>query len=265
MVLASAAEPLPEPTSAPATDEPANASEIDIDLGPAACGNAACGGTPAGCPGRELVDVHLATPYGVSSHLLVPVSRRSDPSDGCAVAFEGGSALRLTFTASKAAGTRTPAARIDEFFASEGDPIAIGVPDAFVPPPKASLRLLVRDDVEGVTAAEFSFDVPAFDARRSRYVIAGGDLRNFVGDTSRPATDKTLRGGLKPYLDHLLAGGSLADDGESRPFTLSAALVAGQQEIPVGGSIAVTATRRGKTLAEPAPNDPAVGSGTPPQ
>ena len=84
-------------------------------------------------------------------------------------------------------------------------------------------------------------------------MIAGGDLRNFIGDTSRPATDKTLRGAVKPYLDSLLAQGSLAEDGDAVPFTLTAAIVANQQEVPIGGSLDVQATRRGKTAIEPAP------------
>ena len=54
-----------------------------------------------------------------------------------------------------------------------------------------------RVPATGATAATFSFDGLAFDARNSRYMIAGGDLRNFIGDTSRPATDKTLRGAVK--------------------------------------------------------------------
>jgi hypothetical protein len=81
-------------------------------------------------------------------------------------------------------------------------------------------------------------------------VIAGGPLRNLIGDTSRPATDKTLRGAVKPWLDNALAEGGLATDGDTATGSLTATLVAGQQEIPIGGSIRVTATRRGKTLEE---------------
>jgi len=73
-----------------------------------------------------------------------------------------------------------------------------------------------------------------------------------VGDTSRPATDKTLRGALKPYLDALLARGEIADDGDAVPFTLTATLVAEGQRVPVEGSIPVTVSRRGKTTVEPA-------------
>jgi hypothetical protein len=127
------------------------------------------------------------------------------------------------------------------------------MPSSFIPPAKAELRLLVRDSATGATAAGFTVADPPFDARSSCYRLAGGDLRNFVGDTSRPATDKTLRGALKPYLDHLLAEGRLADDGESAAFTVTASLVAGQQVVPIAGGLDVRVTRRGKTVVEPKP------------
>jgi len=85
-------------------------------------------------------------------------------------------------------------------------------------------------------------------------VIAGAQLRNFIGDTSRPATDKTLRGAVKPYLDSLLLRGGLADDGDAVPLTITVALVSGEHELPIGGEIAVQATRRGKTTTEPVPD-----------
>jgi hypothetical protein len=204
------------------------------------------------CQHREMVDVHLATPYGVSGHLLVPVAHAHAPADG-GPAFADACRIDLEFTATKTAGSRAEVARIDEYFASSCDALAIVVPASFIPPAKAELRLLVRDAATGATAAGFSFADPPFDARASRYVIAGGDLRNLVGDTSRPASDKTLRGALKPYLDHLLAAGQLVDDGDEAAFSISAAIVAGQQVVPVGGAIDVRATRRGRTLVEPRP------------
>jgi hypothetical protein len=187
--------------------------------------------------------------------LLVPVARRTGGADaaGCILAFVESNALRLSFTVSKATGTRTEAARVDEFFAADADRIEIRAPEVFVPPARGALQFELRDESSGATAALFSFEPLAFDARAGAYVIAGGDLRNFVGDTSRPATDKTLRGALKPYLDHLLAEGRLADDGESAAFTVTASLVAGQQVVPIAGGLDVRVTRRGKTVVEPKP------------
>jgi hypothetical protein len=234
------AEPLPAPAERLAIPAESLAS-------PAPC--------TTDCHGREFVDIHLATPYGVTSHLLVPVARRSRGADaGCMLAFADAGALRLTFTVGKTAGTKAESARIDEFFAAEGDRLAIRAPEVFVPPAKGVLQFVLRDESTGATAAEFSFEQLAFDPRASAYVIAGGDLRNLVGDTSRPATDKTIRGALKPYLDALLAQGRLAEDGDALPFTLSATLVADGLRVPVAGSIPLTATRRGKTVVEPKPD-----------
>ena len=198
-----------------------------------------------------MVEIHLATPYGVSGSLLVPVIRQATSSGG-SPRFVPGCGFALSFTTAKTAGSEVPNAKVDEFYGGSCAALEIAVPDSFIPPPKSELRLVLRDDARAATAATFSFADPFFDARRNRYVIAGGDLRNFLGDTSRPATDKTLRGAVKPYLDSLLATGDLATDGDSIALTLTAEIVAGEQAVPVGGSVPVTATRRGKTLTEPA-------------
>jgi hypothetical protein len=58
---------------------------------------------------------------------------------------------------------------------------------------------------------------------------------------------------VKPYLDSLLQQGGLGEDGDAVALTASAAIVSGEHEVPVGGALAVTATRRGKTTAEPEP------------
>ena len=242
LVLASAAEPLPEPSVAP-----------PLSGACATCGDPALDTCESDCNRREAVEVHLATPYGVTGSLFVPVARRTDSGD-CTLAFASSCTIGLTFTVTKATGSKTESAKVDEFFSSSCDAIEITVPDAFIPPTKAALRLLVRDASSGETAATFSFDDPFFDARRSRYVIAGAQLRNFIGDTSRPATDKTVRGAVKPYLDSLLLRGGLADDGEAVPLAMTAALVSGEHEVPIGGEIAVQATRRGKTTTEPVPD-----------
>jgi hypothetical protein len=143
---------------------------------------------------------------------------------------------------------------VDEFFAADCDAVTIVAPESFVPPAKGSLRLLLRDQRTAAVAATLSLDDPFFDAGHARYTIAGADLRNFVGDTSRPATDKTLRGAVKPYLDALLRQGTIGADGDAVSLSLTAELVAGQQVLPVGGAIGVTATRRGRTAVETSPD-----------
>jgi hypothetical protein len=231
LVLASAAEPLPAPGLA----------QDCRGCGPAdGCGT--------DCNRREVVDIHLATPYGVSGHLLVPVAGRGAASPAGRPAFDRPCTIGLTCAATRAA---TPAAKVDEFFTATCDAIAIVMPDSFIPPAKAGLRVVLQDAATGSTAATFTFPEIVFDARHGRYLLAGGDLRNFVGDTSRPASDKTLRGAVKPYLDSLLQQGGLADEGDTVALTLTAAIVSGEHEVPVGGEMSVTVTRRGKAAAEP--------------
>jgi hypothetical protein len=196
------------------------------------------------CNRREVVAIHLATPYGVSGRLLVPVIPRTDGGGG--PSFVSGCGFELFFSTAKSSTSPTLTARVDEFYRSACDALEIAVPASFIPPEKGMLRLVLRDESRGVNAATFSFPSPFFDGRRGRYVIAGGDLRNFLGDTSRPATDKTLRGAVKPYLDALLATGQLADDGDAVALVLTAEIVAGDRAVPVSGSVPVSATRRGK-------------------
>jgi hypothetical protein len=238
LVLASGVETLPGPAG--------------VEMPPTTASGPIVPGCLAECTHRETVDIHVATPYGVSGHLLVPVvSTRDAEGPGTMPAFEAACTLRLTFAAARVTGSTIPQARVDEFYESDCDVLAIRVPRAFIPPSKAELSLVLRDAATGETAATFAFPDPFFDAQGRRYLITGGDLRNFIGDTSRPATDKTLRGAVKPWLDRLLQQGRLAEPGDRSVLTLSAAIVAGQQEVPVGGGITVTCTRRGLTTTEP--------------
>jgi hypothetical protein len=205
------------------------------------------------CHAREVVDVHLATPYGVSGHLLIPVIGDAARGAGsCELSFAAGATVKLTATKTKA-GTW----RLNEFFESTPDTIRIAVPAVFTPPAKASLTFLLRDGATGTTAGTFSIPAPPFDPRSQEYVLAGADLRNFVGDTSRPATDKTLRGAVKPYLDSLGtgSGSSSGADGRSvadRDLTLTAELATDQKTIPIEAAITVT-VRETNQAADPAP------------
>jgi hypothetical protein len=254
--LASTAEPLPAP--APPPPPPADSRpSLRLTLPPAA-GLVAPGteqaadtcGCGLDCHAREVVDVHLATPYGVSGHLLIPViGAAHGGADRCLLSFAPGHVVRLTATKTKA-GTW----RVNEFFESSPATIRIGAPPVFAAPAKASVTFLVRDAATGVTAGTFSIPAPPFDARSQEYVLAGADLRNFVGDTSRPATDKTLRGAIKPYLDSL--GTGTTADGRpvvNRDLALTAELVTDQKTIPIEGTITVAIRQNDQAGDQPDP------------
>ena len=192
------------------------------------------------CDIAEFVDVHLATPYGVSDHLLIPVyqqaSAATSTSAACDLSFAPDAAVSLTTTKTKTGGWR-----MNEFFQTNADRIRIQAPSSFVPPQNAQLQCTLRDDTSGATVATFSVPAPTFHAVEREYLLSGADLRNFVGDTSRPATDKTLRGAIKPYIDHL--GSQRTGSGPpdvNCNLTLTAQLVTASQVIPIKGFLAVS-------------------------
>jgi hypothetical protein len=126
------------------------------------------------------------------------------------------------------------------------------VPESFFPPAKPVLRLNLRAEGQPTVAATLGSDDLAYDAARRRYVIAGDNLTNLVGDSSRPAGDSTLRGAVRTALDRMLLAGDLKQVGDTVRFTATGSLVAEQQIVPIGGSLTITATRRGESLPEQA-------------
>ncbi|MFM8283941.1 MAG: cell envelope integrity protein TolA [Planctomycetaceae bacterium] len=209
----------------------------------------------AGC-GRDcidglFVDVHLATPYGVSGHLLIPVLVPAPPAppsppgppeppatlapQTCSLDIDPPTSLALT-----ASRTGSGTWRVNEYYDAVPDEIRIVVPTSFAAPPDAEIRWSVRDSTTDPVVGTFTIPAPHYDAARRAYVFTGGELRNFIGDTSRPATDKTLRGAIKPYLDFVGSRVPADDPGAiARDLVLTAELVSGQQVIPIGGAIAI--------------------------
>jgi len=234
-------EPLPPPREAGAEAAAAAPS-------PPASGLPLC---TTRCGDRDLVDFHLATPYGVSSHLLVPVagSRPSNTLGG--LALIGSPTIGLTFTAKAPRGSDVETAKVDAFFTVSAPALEIAVPESFFPPTKPVLQLTLRQPSSETVAATLGSDDLTFDAARRRYLIAGENLTNLIGDSSRPAGDSTLRGAVRTALDRLLLTGQLKQVGDTVVFTATGSLVAEQQFVPIGGSLTITATRRGETLPEP--------------
>ena len=199
------------------------------------------------CVDGLFIDVHLATPYGVSGHLLIPVLApptapqpppvvTAPTPAACTISIDPPVSIDLTTTRT-GAGTW----RVNEYFDATPDAIRIHVPASFAAPAQAELRWNVRDSSSGPVVATFATPVPHFDSSARSYVLTGGELRNYVGDTSRPATDKTLRGAIKPYLDYV--GAQLPANGAQtidRDLVATAELVSGQQVIPISGSLGIT-------------------------
>jgi len=228
-------EPLPPPRTSPAETSPKPAT-------PPLCTTV--------CNGQQLVDFHLATPYGVSSHLLVPVARQRPSGTLGGLALVGSPTIGLTFTAKAPRGSDVETAKTDAFFTAAAPAIEIAVPLSFFPPAKPMLQLTLRAEGQPAVAATLGSDDLDYDSARRRYVIAGANLTNLVGDSSRPAGDSTLRGAVRTALDRLLLTGDLTQVGDTIRFTATGSLVAEQQVVPIGGSLTITATRRGETTPE---------------
>jgi hypothetical protein len=231
-------EEVPPPAGTPETLPSPTPSPTSLAGSP----HGICSDGLAMCNSREMVDLHLATPYGVTAHMLVPVLRQSRGTGG--LAFADSYEIDLAYTTGKSAAANAEVARVDEFYGAAFDTLAIAVPNDFLPPAKGQLTFTLTDPVGSQPVAVFSALLPPFDSKRQAFVLTGADLRNFVGDTSRPATDKTLRGAIKPYLDALLAAGTAPGVGESLTLQLTASLAAENRDLPIGGAIRVQAQRR---------------------
>jgi len=194
-------------------------------------------GNALDCNALDVVDVHLATPYGVSNHLLIPVL---DASDAGAAGLALETDVTLTLFPQK---TTADTWRLGEYYEATASEIVIRAPDVFIPPAKAQVRFLIRQ-VGGDAFATIAIPAPPFDGRTGVYRLAGADLRNFVGDGSRPASDTTLRGALAPFVNH--SGGAAA------LFVAEATLVTDTREVPIGGALNVVVGQPEKA-AGPAP------------
>ena len=178
------------------------------------------------CNALDVIDVRLATPYGVSNHLLIPLVASGGERSGGGLAFEAD--VVLTLFSQKTATTN--AWRIGEYYEATAPELVIRAPEPFIPPAKASLQFLLRE-VGGNAFATISIPAPPYDAKTGVYRLAGADLRNFVGDGTRPASDSTLRGALAPFVNHT--------SGKAATFTADATLVTDLQEQPIGGTLTV--------------------------
>lgn len=157
----------------------------------------------------EVVDVHVASPYGVSSHLLVPVAKAGAGLPGSATALAWKPNARITLDATVTYTTKTEAisADTDAFFSVTPKELVFTYPRLAVIPNSAedSIQLFVRHGRVNIGA----FDLPdlAFDERSSEYYIAGTHLQTLVGDDSN-----RLRLSVKRYLEHLYKNDTSPND-----------------------------------------------------
>ena len=127
---------------------------------------------------QEVVDVHLATPYGISSHLLVPVSHAGNRVAGAGtLAFRPGAVIQVDF--SETAGTEP--INIDEFFRFNQDAVVIRVPRTLSVADTATITFSVWDPTQPATFLG-KFEVAAVPLNHAayEYYLIGAKLSNLV-------------------------------------------------------------------------------------
>lgn len=141
---------------------------------------------------EEIVDVHLATPYGVSSHLLVPVA-----SVGAATPavhhFEMRRDAELTFFFERA---DTGVVTIDSYFQSSQNAIVVRAPRIAEVNDAVSITFFVRESTEKTYLGSFQVDSVPLNKPAYEYYISASKLTELA-----TGTDK-LGSKLKSFLEH---------------------------------------------------------------
>jgi hypothetical protein len=147
---------------------------------------------------EEVVDVHVATPYGVSSHLLVPVA-----SAGLGVLpafnFELGAGARLDMNFGYQADGSANKVTIDEFFYFNQPALVIRVPRTVAAQETTTVTFSVRDPSRDRFLGQVTLDSVPFNASAYEYYITGPKLVGLV----RTAGPNSLNGVVDPYLEFL--------------------------------------------------------------
>lgn len=200
-----------------------------------------------GAPGEEgqfdeVVDVHIATPYGVSGHLAVPVAKEgaaltSSPTE---IAWIPGAKLKLSALVTTPKPMASPpvndvSVSVDKFFTVNSPQLAIQFPLVSATPINPKFQIFIRDDVTNTDLGSFEIQGLAFDARSNEFHISANTLELFVNGS---ANAKTLASRIVPYLVWRQNHGGAP---KTLNLSLHAALVSGEgrPRIPVSGRVEV--------------------------
>lgn len=179
-----------------------------------------------------IVDVHMATPYGATSHLLIPVVRTDSHSRGRAVRWRCGAKLKLYVKVAK-----DNAVTCSEYFEAGSGGLGIELPALAPVPATPKLSISVHD--RDVNVGCFTYTINQFDARSNAFCIVGNDLKLLVvGGTDKDGLQKYVIAYLKWLAEHdrakLKASATL-------PLVVTAVFDPGNggAAIPVGNSVAL--------------------------
>ncbi|NLS92640.1 MAG: hypothetical protein GXX96_10830 [Planctomycetaceae bacterium] len=139
---------------------------------------------------QDVVDVHLATPYGVSSHLLVPVAAAKTVRERVKFEMCSGAVLTLTYTKSGTPPTRT----FDKFFRFKPDALVIRVPHAAELTDSATITFSLHDARARTFLGQFPLSSTA---------LSKGSLEYRLSETNLSEMATQIQKLAEPYLQYL--------------------------------------------------------------
>lgn len=150
---------------------------------------------------EEVVDLHLATPYGVSSHLHVPVASPQDVTTQQPLAWTSGVGISLNAVAKQQDGD-TYAVTIDEFVKVDPPVLAFSAPALARIGTRPTIQLQLGRGQDFIGAV--TLEVTGYDPQANVYFINGSQLQDqLVGsDSKSPKTG--IKGLINPYLKYLV-------------------------------------------------------------
>lgn len=192
----------------------------------------------------DLVDVHLATPYGVSSHLTIPVAPGSSPSSATKRRLEWDPArYNVQYAHDEKNNTFSTVS-----ISLPGRQLSIRAPSAVIPPKEVTLEVAMRYS-DGTKDVDILLDIlptekVPYDEVRRRYVLAGTQLNTFLGAVNTKVAEflpyRPESGGKQPTsfqvkLYGRLAGTTHVSLETANHITVDASIVAAQEPAPDGG------------------------------
>jgi hypothetical protein len=173
----------------------------------------------------EVVDVHIATPYGVSSHVLVPVARAGTGLSPVAnFELQPGGLIKGRFTYNPAGGSDK--FTVDSFYVFNQSALVIRVPRTIAVNAGATKQFTfsVKDANQEQFLGRFNVDVP-FNPSAYEYYITGTELAGLVS---------SLNAKVDPYLEYR---------GSDAPLTVELS-VTHDNNVPVHGTFEAEYTKK---------------------
>jgi hypothetical protein len=135
---------------------------------------------------EEVVDVHLATPYGISSHLLVPVANAGAAAPSVHFEMRPGAKVSLTYKVTTSGETRTVA--FEDFFRFNQDRFVIRAPRLAEITANNTITFFLRDAKDHTYLGSFPVESVPLNSYDYEYYLTGTQLANVVASIKTKTT-----------------------------------------------------------------------------